>query len=123
MCVALHGVGLLVLGGVCGWTWARAVIASRARSSGLSGRQSEILALVAQGMTTKEIARHEGISEHSVRTHVRRATRTLGVSNRAAAVAMIGGAPRQAVAPPRPRRSATRSSAVTTSPTSSSNGT
>ena len=123
-------VGWLLVGGLCGWTWARAVIAERSRPPGLSERQTQILALVARGLSSKEIARHEGISQHSVNTHIRRARSTLGVSSRAAAAALVsGGAParrRHAVATPppaRPSRSAARPSAITISPTSSSNGT
>ena len=55
----------------------------------ITDRQSEILRLVARGMTSKEIARHEGISLNTVNTHVRRARRALGVGTRAAAVAVI----------------------------------
>jgi DNA-binding CsgD family transcriptional regulator len=89
--VSLRGVGWLVVGGVCGWTWARAVIVSRSRALPLSERQTQVLALVARGMSTKEIATHEGISEHSVNTHIRRATKALGVGSRAAAVAVLRG--------------------------------
>ena len=119
--MSLREVGWLVIGGVLGFTWARGVLATR-RRRGVSDRQAEILELVARGMSTKEIALHEGISEHSVNTHIRRATRTLGVGTRAAAVAVVRGSP-QAGVPARPRRSPTRSRAVTISPTSSSNGT
>ena len=55
----------------------------------ITDRQTEILRLVALGMTSKEIARHEGISLNTVNTHVRRARGALGVSTRAAAVAVI----------------------------------
>ncbi|HUQ41710.1 MAG TPA: helix-turn-helix transcriptional regulator [Candidatus Limnocylindrales bacterium] len=58
-------------------------------SAAVTSRQIEILRLVARGMTSKEIARHEGISLHTVNTHVRRARSTLGVGTRAAAVALI----------------------------------
>jgi DNA-binding CsgD family transcriptional regulator len=58
-------------------------------SAAVTARQLEILRLVARGMTSKEIARHEGISLHTVNTHVRRARRALGVGTRAAAVARI----------------------------------
>ena len=87
----------------------------------ITRRQAEILRLVARGLTSKEIAQHEGISLSSVNTHVRRARGSLGVGTRAAAVAIL--VRRQAVTPPRPSRSATRSSAMTISPTRSSNGT
>jgi DNA-binding CsgD family transcriptional regulator len=113
----------LVVGGMLGWTWGRRAIDARAsrpeRRPRVSRRQAQILALVARGMSTKEIARHERISEHSVNTHIRRARRSLGVQSRAAAVAAL----EPAQTPARPRRSATRVRATTTSPTSSSNGT
>jgi DNA-binding CsgD family transcriptional regulator len=55
----------------------------------ITTRQREILRLVGRGMTSKEIARHEDISLHTVNTHVRRARRTLGAPTRAAAVAIV----------------------------------
>lgn len=116
-----------VVGGVCGWRWAREVIADGAYPPDITRRQAEILALVARGMSSKEIAIHEGISPYSVDTHIRRARGALGVSSRAAAAALVAQAAmparRQAVTPATPRRSATRSSDATTSPTRSSNGT
>jgi DNA-binding CsgD family transcriptional regulator len=128
--VRRRGLLFLIVGGVCGWTWANAVLASRTRRGDLTERQAHILALVARGLSTKEIARREGISANSVNTHIRRARSTLGVSSRAAAAAIvIGRHPTveperfQAVTPARPRRSATRARAATISPTSSSNGT
>ncbi len=117
--VSLRGVGWLVIGGLCGWTWARGIIESRSRPSRVSRRQAQILGLVARGFSTKEIARREGITEHSVNTHIRRARHALGVPSRAAAVAALGREPQT---PARPRRSAMRVSATTISPTSSSNG-
>ena len=120
--VSGRGLLWLVLGGLLGWSWARGVLEARA-APGVSGRQAEILALVARGMSSKEIAAHIGISEHSVNTHIRRATRTLGVGSRAAAAAAVNGNRGQAGTPARPRRSATASRAPTTSATRSSNGT
>jgi DNA-binding CsgD family transcriptional regulator len=70
----------------------------------ITQRQTQILRLVARGMTSKEIARHEGITLHTVNTHVRRARRTLGVGTRAAAVALI--ARRRLPAGPADRRPA-----------------
>ena len=121
-CVSVRDVVFVVGGGALGWAAARAVLRSRRLPVPLTRRQVEILSLVERGLTTKEIARQAGISEHSVNTHIRRATRTLGVGTRAAAVAVVRGSS-QAGAPARPRRSPTRSRAVTISPTSSSNGT
>jgi DNA-binding CsgD family transcriptional regulator len=113
----------LVLGGLVGWSWARRVLEARVMTGGITDRQAEILALVARGMSSKQIAVETGITEHSVNTHIRRATRTLGVGSRAAAAAAITTRRRQAGTPARPRRSATPTSAPTTSAMSSSNGT
>ena len=113
----------LVLGGLVGWSWARGVLEARVMTGGITDRQAEILALVARGMSSKQIAVETGITEHSVNTHIRRATRTLGVGSRAAAAAAITTRRRQAGTPARPRRSATPTSAPTTSAMSSSNGT
>ena len=57
----MRGTGLawLVVGGACGYAWARQVIASRDLPSGLTARQTEILTLVARGMSSKQIALHE----------------------------------------------------------------
>lgn len=114
-----------VVGGVCGWRWARGVMGRGARPPEITARQAEILALVARGMSSKEIAIHEGISPYSVDTHIRRARGALGVSSRAAAAAMVSAARSrpQAVTPATPRRSATRPSDVTTSPTRASKST
>jgi len=110
----------MLVGGACGYTWARTVIDRRAPAPVLTERQAEILALVARGMSTKEIALYEGISPNSVDTHIRRARVALGVTSRAAAAAAVSGRD-QTATPARPRRSATRSSATTTSDTSASN--
>ncbi len=89
----------------------------------LTERQRQILGLVGKGLSTKEIALREGISPYSVETHIRRARDRLGVGTRAAAAVVVSARRGQAAGPSRPRRSATPTSAVTTSETSSSNGT
>jgi DNA-binding NarL/FixJ family response regulator len=71
------------------------------RKEQLSARESEVLALVARGLTNAEIGRKLFISEATVKTHLVRACAKLGVSGRTAAVtkAMETGAlpaPRQA---------------------------
>ena len=53
----------------------------------LSPRQVEILALVAQGLSNVEIASRLYLTESTVKWHVRKILRALGVSNRAQAVA------------------------------------
>ena len=120
--VTLRTAAWLAFGGVFGWAWASSVIRVRATEQGISARQREILALVGEGLSSKEIARRVGLSEETVKTHVRRAMNALGAPTRAAAVAMVFG-PGYAATPARPRRSATRSKAVTISATSSSNAT
>jgi DNA-binding CsgD family transcriptional regulator len=62
--------------------------ASTARmASQLSPRQREILDLVAEGRTSKEIAVELGISESTVKWHLANAFERLGASSRAEAVA------------------------------------
>lgn len=53
----------------------------------LSPRQLEILALVAEGLSNAEIASRLYLTESTVKWHVRKILRALGVSNRAQAVA------------------------------------
>jgi DNA-binding NarL/FixJ family response regulator len=55
--------------------------------SQLSGRETEILALAARGLTNTEIGARLFISEATVKTHLVRACAKLGVSGRTAAVA------------------------------------
>jgi DNA-binding NarL/FixJ family response regulator len=54
----------------------------------LSGREREVLALLAQGAANKEIARHLNITERTVKAHVTSIFTKLGVSSRAEAVAV-----------------------------------
>ena len=54
----------------------------------LSQRQRQIVELLAQGMTTKEICRQLGISPNTVKTHVASIFRALGVRNRTQVVAV-----------------------------------
>jgi PAS domain S-box-containing protein len=53
----------------------------------LSSRQLEILALVADGLSNAEIASRLYLTESTVKWHVRKVLRALGVANRAQAVA------------------------------------
>jgi DNA-binding NarL/FixJ family response regulator len=52
----------------------------------LSRRQTQILSLVAQGMTDKQVARELGLSPRTVEMHVALALRALSCANRAEAV-------------------------------------
>jgi DNA-binding CsgD family transcriptional regulator len=56
---------------------------------GLTAREREILALVAEGQTNTEIARVLWISPHTVRTHLENTFEKLGVRTRSAAVARV----------------------------------
>lgn len=62
----------------------------------LSTRQLEILALVADGHSNAEIASRLFVTESTVKWHMRQILRTLGVSNRAQAVARYLASDRQA---------------------------
>jgi DNA-binding CsgD family transcriptional regulator len=54
----------------------------------LTGREREVLTLLAQGLQLDEIAARLGIGSETVRTHVRKAGERLGASNRTHAVAI-----------------------------------
>ena len=54
----------------------------------LTGREREVLTLLAQGLYLDEIARRLGIGSETVRTHVRKASDRLGAANRTHAVAI-----------------------------------
>jgi DNA-binding CsgD family transcriptional regulator len=53
----------------------------------VSGRQAQILALMARGLADKEIARRLGLSHGTVRTHIDRLFRDYGWHSRTEAVA------------------------------------
>jgi DNA-binding CsgD family transcriptional regulator/tetratricopeptide (TPR) repeat protein len=55
---------------------------------GLTAREREVLGLVGQGLTNRQVARHLFISEKTVSIHVSRVLAKLGVPNRAAAAAV-----------------------------------
>jgi len=55
----------------------------------LSAREREVIAAVARGETTKEIAASLGLSPHTVAEHIERACRKIGVRGRKALVAKI----------------------------------
>jgi NarL family two-component system response regulator LiaR len=56
------------------------------RSHGLTARESEVMALIAQGLTNPEIAERAYISVNSVKTYIRSAYRRIGVERRSQAV-------------------------------------
>ena len=53
----------------------------------LSGRELEVLSLVAQGLSNKEVASRLFLSEHTVKRHLANILTRLGLPSRAAAVA------------------------------------
>jgi DNA-binding CsgD family transcriptional regulator len=57
-----------------------------ARDHALTDRQREVLSLLRSGRSNAEIAAALGISEHTVRKHLERIFRVLGVSTRAEAI-------------------------------------
>jgi DNA-binding CsgD family transcriptional regulator len=57
---------------------------SRSPTAGLSEREREVACLVAQGLTTAEVARRLCISYHTANTHLKRIYARLGVTSRAA---------------------------------------
>jgi two-component system nitrate/nitrite response regulator NarL len=56
----------------------------------LTRRELEIAQLIAQGLGNKQIGRRLGISDFTVREHVRRVAQKLQVSSRSAIAARIG---------------------------------
>lgn len=79
----------LVLEGVgSGGSSAEESRGERRRHTLLSPREEEVLRLVAEGLTNKEIARQLMVSENTVKTHVTSLFNRLGVDSRARAVAV-----------------------------------
>jgi DNA-binding NarL/FixJ family response regulator len=58
---------------------------------GLTARQSEVIALLLQGMSNAEIAAALYVDVNTVKTHLRHAYKALGVRSRAQALAMLLG--------------------------------
>ena len=54
----------------------------------LTGREREVLTLLAQGLQLDDIAERLGIGSETVRTHLRKASERLGAANRTHAVAI-----------------------------------
>lgn len=56
------------------------------KAQGLTPRQSEIIALITEGLGNQEIARRTYLSINSVKSYIRAAYRTMGVTSRSQAV-------------------------------------
>ena len=67
----------------------QAVLADRPLGEALTPRQQEILNLIAEGMTNKEISRKLTLSAATVRTHLSEIFRKLGVKNRTEAARQV----------------------------------
>jgi DNA-binding NarL/FixJ family response regulator len=59
------------------------------RPYGLTPAELDVVALLPKGMPNREIAHELGISENTVKTHLRHALRKLGVRDRAQAAALV----------------------------------
>lgn len=64
-----------------------ATLTKKSKPVKLSPRELEILVLIVEGLTAKEIANRLGISIHTTDTHTRHMFKKLGVHSRSAAVA------------------------------------
>ena len=56
------------------------------RSAGLSPREAEVLALIANGLTNKDIAERAFVSPNTIKTYIRSAYRKIGVERRSQAI-------------------------------------
>ncbi len=61
------------------------------RVSGLTRRQRDMLELLAQGLTNEEIASRLGLSVNTIKGHVTRTLRTVGVKSRTQAALLVAG--------------------------------
>ena len=75
--VVVTGEGETSVGGVGDWP---------GRSAGLSPREAEVLALIAAGLTNKDIAERAFIGANTVKSYVRSAYRKIGVERRSQAI-------------------------------------
>lgn len=62
---------------------------TRPHPYGLTPAQLDVVALLPKGLRNREIAAELGITENTVKTHLRHALRKLGVPNRAQAAALV----------------------------------
>jgi DNA-binding CsgD family transcriptional regulator/transcriptional regulator with GAF, ATPase, and Fis domain len=69
------------------WSAPRSADPGRSAARFLTGREWDVLALVAEGATNRVIAHRLTLSEDTVKTHLRGVLRKLGVTSRASAVA------------------------------------
>jgi len=65
---------------------ARAPVRAAAAPDGLTGREAEILGLIARGLTNPEIAARLFLSNHTIKTHINRIFAKTGSRDRVAAI-------------------------------------
>jgi len=56
------------------------------REEGLTAREAEVLALITQGLSNKQVAERTGVSINSVKSYIRTAYRRIGVTTRPMAI-------------------------------------
>ena len=61
-------------------------------SQGLTRREYEIAVLAARGLANKEIARELGVSDGTIKLHLHKVYRKLGIRSRYGLIAQLGGA-------------------------------
>jgi ATP/maltotriose-dependent transcriptional regulator MalT len=59
------------------------------KRAGLTAREAEVLGFVAEGLSNRQVAERLTVSEHTVHRHLANVYAKLGVSSRAAAVALV----------------------------------
>jgi DNA-binding NarL/FixJ family response regulator len=80
---------------------AGALLPQASAADPLSRREREVLALVAEGMANKQIARALGITERTVKAHLGSAYRQIGVADRTSAAMWMRDHPTGEDVPPR----------------------
>jgi DNA-binding CsgD family transcriptional regulator len=80
-------------------------VAAALRRRGLTGRQAEVIALVARGRSSRDAAAILAISERTVQKHLERCYRTLGVGGRSAAAELVWSLVAEGADAEAPRRS------------------
>jgi DNA-binding NarL/FixJ family response regulator len=80
---------------------AGALLPQASAADPLSRREREVLALVAEGMANKQIARALGITERTVKAHLGSAYRQIGVADRTSAAMWMRDHPTEGDVPPR----------------------
>jgi DNA-binding CsgD family transcriptional regulator len=69
-----------------------AIVAALAARHGLTTAEAEVLSLIAEGLSNREIAARRFVSFETVRTHVQRVLGKLGVASRTQAAVLVQGA-------------------------------